>query len=186
MTVDMKLGRDGLWKAVVKEDLKGMFYTFQLCHEGQWLEETQGIAAKAVGVNGTRGAIIDWNQTDPQGWEADKSPEIKPSDIIVYEMHHRDFSIHENSGIKNKGKFLALTEKGTRNPDGLATGLDHLKELGITCVQILPSYDYITVDESRMFRSTTGAMILRTTMLSRVHIRQMHLTHIVVSANSSR
>ena len=149
MTVDMKLGRDGLWKAVVKEDLKGMFYTFQLCHEGQWLEETQGIAAKAVGVNGTRGAIIDWNQTDPQGWEADKSPEIKPSDIIVYEMHHRDFSIHENSGIKNKGKFLALTEKGTRNPDGLATGLDHLKELGITCVQILPSYDYITVDESR-------------------------------------
>ena len=149
MTVDMKLGRDGLWKAVVKEDLKGMFYTFQLCHEGQWLEETQGIAAKAVGVNGTRGAIIDWNQTDPQGWEADKSPEIRPSDIIVYEMHHRDFSIHENSGIKNKGKFLALTEKGTRNPDGLATGLDHLKELGITCVQILPSYDYITVDESR-------------------------------------
>ena len=149
MTVDMKLGRDGLWKALVKEDLKDMFYTFQLCHEGQWLEETQGIAAKAVGVNGTRGAIIDWNQTDPQGWEADKSPEIKPSDIIVYEMHHRDFSIHENSGIKNKGKFLALTEKGTRNPDGLATGLDHLKELGITCVQILPSYDYITVDESR-------------------------------------
>lgn len=149
MTVDMKLGRDGLWKAVVKEDLKGMFYTFQLCHEGQWLEETQGIAAKAVGVNGTRGAIIDWNQTDPQGWEADKSPEIKPSDIIVYEMHHRDFSIHENSGIKNKGKFLALTEKGTKNPDGLSTGLDHLKELGITCVQILPSYDYITVDESR-------------------------------------
>ena len=149
MTVDMKLGRDGLWKALVKEDLKDMFYTFQLCHEGQWLEETQGIAAKAVGVNGTRGAIIDWNQTDPQGWEADKSPEIKPSDIIVYEMHHRDFSIHENSGIKNKGKFLALTEKGTRNPDGLSTGLDHLKELGITCVQILPSYDYITVDESR-------------------------------------
>ena len=149
MTVDMKLGRDGLWKAVVKEDLKGMFYTFQLCHGGQWLEETQGIAAKAVGVNGTRGAIIDWNQTDPQGWEADKSPEIKPSDIIVYEMHHRDFSIHENSGIKNKGKFLALTEKGTKNPDGLSTGLDHLKELGITCVQILPSYDYITVDESR-------------------------------------
>ena len=148
-TLDMKLGRDGLWKAVVKEDLKGMFYTFQLCHEGQWLEETQGIAAKAVGVNGTRGAIIDWNQTDPQGWEADKSPEIKPSDIIVYEMHHRDFSIHENSGIKNKGKFLALTEKGTKNPDGLSTGLDHLKELGITCVQILPSYDYITVDESR-------------------------------------
>ena len=148
-TLDMKLGRDGLWKAVVKEDLKGMFYTFQLCHGGQWLEETQGIAAKAVGVNGTRGAIIDWNQTDPQGWEADKSPEIRPSDIIVYEMHHRDFSIHENSGIKNKGKCLALTEKGTRNPDGLATGLDHLKELGITCVQILPSYDYITVDESR-------------------------------------
>ena len=150
MTVDMKLGKDGLWKAVVREDLKGSFYTFQVKNDGQWLSETAGIAAKAVGVNGWRGAVIDWDETDPEGWAEDKSPEIKPSDIIVYEMHHRDFSIHETSGASNKGKYLALTEEGTKNPDGLATGIDHLKELGVTYVQLLPSTDFITVDEEHL------------------------------------
>ena len=150
MTVDMKLGKDGLWKAVVREDLKGSFYTFQVKNDGQWLSETAGIAAKAVGVNGWRGAVIDWDETDPEGWAEDKSPQIKPSDIIVYEMHHRDFSIHETSGASNKGKYLALTEEGTKNPDGLATGIDHLKELGVTYVQLLPSTDFITVDEEHL------------------------------------
>ena len=150
MTVDMKLGKDGLWKAVVREDLKGSFYTFQVKNDGQWLSETAGIAAKAVGVNGWRGAVIDWDETDPEGWAEDKSPQIKPSDIIVYEMHHRDFSVHETSGVSNKGKYLALTEEGTKNPDGLATGIDHLKELGVTYVQLLPSTDFITVDEEHL------------------------------------
>ena len=149
-TVDMKLNADGLWKVVVKEDLKGTFYAFQLKHAGEWLEETAGIAAKAVGVNGWRGAVIDWAETNPEGWSEDKSPEIKPSDIIVYEMHHRDFSIHQTSGICNKGKYLALTEHGTKNPDGLATGIDHLKELGVTYIQLLPSTDFITVDEAHL------------------------------------
>lgn len=90
--VNMKKSKDGLWKASVKEDVKGAFYTFQVQRDGQWLEETAGIAAKAVGVNGMRGAVVDWDETDPQGWEQDESPQIKPSDIIVYEMHHRDFS----------------------------------------------------------------------------------------------
>ena len=150
MTVDMKLGKDGLWKAVVREDLNGSFYTFQIKKNGEWLPETAGIAAKAVGVNGWRGAVVDWDETDPEGWAEDKSPEIKPSDIIVYEMHHRDFSVHETSGVSNKGKYLALTEEGTRNPDGLATGIDHLKELGVTYVQLLPSTDFITVDEEHL------------------------------------
>ena len=150
-TVDMKFSRkDGLWKAVVKEDLKGTFYTFSVKRNGEWLPETAGISAKAVGVNGWRGAVIDWNETNPEGWAEDKSPEIDPSDIIVYEMHHRDFSIHETSGVQNKGKYLALTEEGTKNPDGLATGIDHLKELGVTYIQLLPSTDYITVDETRL------------------------------------
>ena len=148
MTVDMKLGKDGLWKVVVKEDVKGAFYAFRVQRDGKWLEETAGIAAKAVGVNGMRGAVIDWNETDPEGWSEDKSPEIKPSDIIVYEMHHRDFSIHQTSGVTNKGKYLALTEEGTKNPDGLSTGIDHLKEIGVTYVQLLPSTDFITVDEA--------------------------------------
>ena len=149
-TLDMKLGNDGLWKATVNEDVKGAFYTFQVKHAGEWLEETAGIAAKAVGVNGWRGAVIDWAETNPEGWVEDKSPEVKPSDIIVYEMHHRDFSIHQTSGISNKGKYLALTEQGTKNPDGLATGIDHLKELGVTYIQLLPSTDFITVDEAHL------------------------------------
>ena len=149
-TLDMKLGKDGLWKTTVKEDVKGAFYTFQVQKNGQWLEETEGIAAKAVGVNGTRGAVIDWTETDPEGWAEDKSPKIDPSDISVYEMHHRDFSIHETSGVQNKGKYLALTEEGTKNPDGLATGIDHLKEIGVTYVQLLPSTDFITVDEAHL------------------------------------
>ena len=79
MTVDMKKSKDGLWKAVVKEDVKGSFYTFQVLTGGKLLEETAGIAAKAVGVNGTRGAVIDWNETDPEGWAEDKSPVIRKS-----------------------------------------------------------------------------------------------------------
>ena len=150
MTVDMKLSKDGQWKAVVKEDVKGAFYTFQVMMNGEWLDETAGIAAKAVGVNGLRGAVIDWNETNPEGWTEDKSPLIRPSDIIVYELQHRDFSIHANSGVQNKGKFLALTEEGTVNPDGLATGIDHLKELGVTYIQLLPSTDFITVDEEHL------------------------------------
>ena len=149
-TADMKLTDGGLWKVAVRGDMKGTFYTFQIKKNGEWLPETAGIAAKAVGVNGWRGAVIDWDETDPEGWTEDKSPEIKPSDIIVYEMHHRDFSVHETSGVSNKGKYLALTEEGTRNPDGLATGIDHLKELGVTYVQLLPSTDFITVDEEHL------------------------------------
>ena len=150
MTCDMKKSKGGLWKVAVREDLKGAFYAFQVKMNGQWLEETAGIAAKAVGVNGWRGAVIDWNETDPEGWAEDRSPEIKPSDIIVYELQHRDFSIHANSGIANKGKFLALTEQGTVNPDGLSTGIDHLKELGVTYIQLLPSTDFATIDETRL------------------------------------
>ena len=78
-TVDMKLSKkEGLWKATVGEDVKGSFYTFQIQKDGKWLEETEGLAAKAVGVNGMRGAVIDWNETNPEGWAEDKSPEIKP------------------------------------------------------------------------------------------------------------
>ena len=149
-TLEMKKSKGGLWKATSKDDLKGSFYAFQVKHDDRWLDETAGIAAKAVGVNGWRGAVIDWSETDPEGWAEDKSPAIAPSDIIVYELQHRDFSVHENSGISNKGKYLALTEEGTVNPDGLSTGIDHLKELGVTYIQLLPSTDFATIDETRL------------------------------------
>ena len=104
--------------------------------------------AKAVGINGHRGAIIDMVQTNPTGWENDRKPALRSvADVVVYEMHHRDFSIDASSGIEHKGQFLALTEQGTQSPEGLATGIDHLKELGVTHVHLLPSYDYASIDE---------------------------------------
>lgn len=145
----------GTWSASVPEKLYGKFYTFQIFQNGRWLDETPGVWAKAVGVNGLRAAIIDLDATDPAGWNADKGPEVKNfTDVIVYEMHHRDMSIHPSSGIANKGKFLALTEQGTLSPEGLSTGIDHLKELGVTHVHILPSYDYNSVDELNLQQNT--------------------------------
>ena len=149
--VMMKAGEDGVWHAQVEGDMKGKFYTFNVKINDRWLGDTPGINAKAVGVNGHRAAIIDMRSTDPEGWTEDHRPPLKsPADIIIYEMHHRDFSISPTSGIENKGKFLALTEEGTRSPEGLATGIDHLKELGVTHVHILPSYDYASVDETKL------------------------------------
>lgn len=149
--IEMNKADDGTWRIDIDRDLKGSFYTFQIEKDGKWLEETPGIWAKAVGVNGNRAAVIDWNETNPEGWESDQSPELKMySDIILYELHHRDFSIAPNSGIKNKGKFLALTETGTKTPEGQSSGLDHLKELGVTHIHILPSFDFATIDETRL------------------------------------
>lgn len=149
MVTDMLPDRaNGTWSATVPERLYGKFYTFQILWDGKWLDETPGIWATAVGVNGHRAAIVDFTKTNPLGWESDKGPSVENfTDVIIYEMHHRDFSVSPTSGIANKGKFLALTERGTTNPGGLATGIDHLKELGITHVHILPSYDFNSVDE---------------------------------------
>ena len=150
-TVAMQLGKEGTWTTKVDRDLKGKFYTFNVKIGDKWLGDTPGINARAVGVNGKRAAIIDMESTDPEGWAEDKRPELKsPADIVIYEMHHRDFSIAPSSGIEHKGKFLALTEEGTKSPEGLATGIDHLKELGVTHVHILPSYDYASVDETKL------------------------------------
>lgn len=149
--LEMKRDRsDAVWRASVDEPLYGKFYTFSIKQEGEWLDETPGVYARAVGLNGHRAAIIDWEQTNPEGWEADQRPELKQfTDIVIYEMHHRDFSAHAASGSAYPGKFLALTQEGTRSPEGEATGIDHLKELGVTHVHLLPSYDFGSIDESR-------------------------------------
>ena len=142
-TVNMKREKAGstLWQATVKGDLKGQFYTFDVKYGGKFRGECPGIWATAVGVNGKRGAIVDMMQTNPQGWAADKRPAIAAKDLILYEMHHRDFSIDESGGFVHKGKFLALTEP---------RAIKHLKELGINAVHILPSFDYASVDETRL------------------------------------
>ena len=148
---DMKRSGKGTWVTSVKGDLKGKYYTFQVKVGEQWLNETPGMWVKAVGVNGKRAAVVDLKETNPDGWENDKHvlPE-NVTDAVIYEVHMRDFSVSPNSGIKNKGKFLAFTEKGTKNTAGEATGIDHLKELGITHVHLLPSYDYASVDETKL------------------------------------
>ena len=125
-----------LWTATVPGNLMGRFYTFDM---GKG--ECPGVFAKAVGVNGKRGAIIDWAATNPEGWAEDKRPLVKRGvDHVIYELHHRDFSI-SRPGASNPGKFLALTEPWA---------IDHLKTLGVNAVHILPSYDFGSVDETRL------------------------------------
>lgn len=150
---ELQMNVDGTWSAQVTGDCAGRFYTFQVMREGKWQEETPGLFAKAVGVNGRRAAVLDLRHTDPEGWEDDCRPVLNRfADVVLYEMHHRDFSMDAESGITNKGKFLALNESGTLNREGLSTGIDHLKELGVNHVHILPSYDYGSVDEAHLER----------------------------------
>ena len=138
------------WTIKVKGNLSGNFYTFQIKHQGSWLNETPGIQCKATGVNGKRAAILDLKTTDPQGWAGDVRPALNNfTDIILYELHLRDFSVGPLSGMKNKGKYLALTESQT-SAEGLSTGIDHLKELGVTHVHILPAFDFGCIDETKL------------------------------------
>ena len=135
-TIKMKRTANEKWTASVKGDLMGKFYTFDT-----GLGECPGVFAKAVGVNGKRGAIIDPAKTNPEGWEKDTRPVTKsPADLVIYEMHHRDFSIARKDAA-HPGKFLALTEPWA---------ISHLKELGVNAIHILPSYDYGSVDETRL------------------------------------
>ena len=155
VTYYMTPGQNGTWSVAVKGDQKGKFYVFKMFSKkkgtnGVWLNEVPDPYAKAVGVNGKRAMVVDLKETNPTGWEKDKSPLFKnKTDAIIYELHVRDASISPTSGIKNKGKFLGLTERGTKNADGLSTGLDHIKELGVTHVHLLPSYDFNSVDETK-------------------------------------
>lgn len=139
------------WTATIKGDQLGKFYTVCSYQGGEWGQESPGIFAKAVSVNGQRAAIIDMQATDPEGWENDQRPAMAdPTEVVVYETHMRDFTIDATSGIANKGKFIAFAEQGTKTAEGLASGIDHLKELGITHIQILPMYDYGSIDETTL------------------------------------
>ncbi|HEX6847510.1 MAG TPA: type I pullulanase [Chitinophagaceae bacterium] len=149
-TVEMKKSVDGTWISVVPGDMKGKFYVFRVQINGRWLNEVPDPYATAVGVNGKRAMVVDLKETNPAGWEKDKSPYFKnKTDAVLYELQIRDASISENSGIKNKGKYLGLTETGTKNPEGHSTGLDHIKDLGVTHVHLLPCFDFYSLDESK-------------------------------------
>jgi len=147
----MKPSENGTWRVSVKKDLMGKFYTFQVTQDDVVYAETPGIWAKAVGVNGKRAAIIDFSKTNPEGWENDVRPKMENfTDAIIYELHYRDFSIASNSYNPFAGKFLSLIWDGTSPYGGQKLGLAHLKELGITHIQILPSYDFATIDETKL------------------------------------
>ena len=134
-SIRMTLAADSIWTATLKGDHKGKTYQFSV--NGQ---RSPGVFAKAVTVNGEKGVIIDMKDTDPKGWADDKHVLRPHQDNVIYEMHHRDFSI-ARPDAKHPGKFLALTEPWA---------IQHLKDLGINAVHILPSYDYGSVDETRL------------------------------------
>jgi pullulanase len=146
----MRKEKKGIWELRIEGDLDGTYYTYQVKTGGELLAETPGIYAKAVGVNGKRAMVLDMDRTDPEGWDRDRGPVLhKPNDAVIYELHVRDITIDPSSGAVNRGKFTGLAEAGTQGPGGVATGLAHLKELGITHVHVLPSFDFLSVDESR-------------------------------------
>lgn len=149
----MKKGKNGVWSLTLKGDKKNLYYTYLITNDGV-TTETADVYSKAVGVNGNRSMIVDLDSTDPKGWDKDNHVLCDdPSDAIVWEVHVRDFSKSEISGVslKYKGKYLAFTEKGTTvgNKGDVSTCVDYLKKLGVTHVQLMPVYDYATVDETK-------------------------------------
>ncbi|PEE27798.1 type I pullulanase [Bacillus toyonensis] len=148
--INMQQGEKGTWKAEIKGNQKGLFYTYKVKIGDKWTEAVDPYV-RATSVNGDKGVVIDLNETNPKKWKANKKPEFKkPEDAIIYELHVRDLSIQPESGIKQKGKYLGVTEKGTKGPEGVKTGLDHMKDLGVTHVQFLPIFDYASVNEETL------------------------------------
>ena len=149
--VFMDRTENGTWTAVVEGDLNGIYYTFAVLL-GNDVAEACDPYAKTTGVNGRRAMIIDMASTNPDGWETDCDPNagMDFTDAVIYELHVRDLSADRGSGIKNKGKFLGLIETGTKTRSGIPTGLDHIKDLGITHLHLLPIYDYGSVDEAHL------------------------------------
>lgn len=143
----MAPGGQGTWYVSLAGDLHGVYYTYLVTVDGTARESIDPYA-RAGGVNGLRGMVIDLSRTDPDGWASDRGPRMAITDAVIWEAHVRDLSIHPSSGMEYKGKYLALTEENTATAHGFPTGLAHIKALGVTHVQLLPIYDYGSVDEA--------------------------------------
>ena len=157
--VKMTKGDKGVWSCTVEGDIVNTYYTYKVTANGK-TNEAVDIYAKAVGVNGDRAMVVDLDSTDPDNWDGnynDKREPMKLSDISVWEVHIRDFSIDVSSGVsaENRGKYKAFTETGTTvNGEGkIKTCVDYLKQLGVTHVQLMPMYDYASVDETKVKNS---------------------------------
>ena len=150
-TVAMEQGEKGVWAVTVDGDLNGTYYTYSVTNAGVEKEACDPYA-RTTGVNGDRAMVIDLESTNPEGWENDTNPNagLTFNDAVIYELHVRDASIGENSGVSeaNKGNFLGLIESGTTTSGGVSTVLDHMVDLGITHLHLLPIYDFSSVDET--------------------------------------
>ena len=150
-TYPMTKSDKGTWVTTIKENLNGVYYTYLTDVSGE-IEESCDPYARTTGVNGNRAMVINLEETNPENWDKDSTPHkgLAYTDSVIYELHVRDLSIDEESGVKDewKGKFLGLAQAGTTNKAGVPTGLDHIKNLGVTHVHLLPSYDYGSIDES--------------------------------------
>ena len=147
--IEMKSSVAGTWTASVAGNLHGVYYTYTVELE-EGIREACDPYARSTGVNGHRAMILDMRSTDPKGWAKDQDPNAGKNitDAVIYELHIRDLSMDPGSGISRRGKFLGVIEEGTHTPDGIPTGLDHIKSLGITHLHLLPCYDYGSVDEA--------------------------------------
>lgn len=138
-----------LWVVEKEGDQQGKEYTFRVKVAGEWLQHNPGIFARAVTPNGERGVVLDLRTTDPEGWSEDVRPALTGANqIAIYEMHYRDMTAHASAGVRHPGKYLGMAERGTKSPDGLATGLDHLVEMGVSHVHLLPTADFGSIDET--------------------------------------
>jgi pullulanase len=150
-TYPLTISKNKIWSKQVDGNLNGVYYTYQIMIDNKWLEETPGIYAQAVGVNGKRAMVLDLESTNPDNWNIDKGPVLKyPNEAIIYELHIRDMTVHPQSGSSMPGKYLGLVEEDTKGPGGIATGIDHLKEMGITHVHLLPAFDHYSIDETTL------------------------------------
>lgn len=152
--VPMQRDVKGTWVAKCAGDLNGVYYTYLVNHGGETVEVCDPYA-RTTGVNGYRAMIIDLASTNPEGWNQDRNPnaDLAVTDIVIYELHVRDISVDASSGIRQKGKYLGVVESGCKTPGGIPTGIDHIKDLGITHLHLLPVYDYGSVDESHLERN---------------------------------
>ena len=149
--LQMEQDVNGTWVAEKEGNLNGTYYTYTVRVRGEEKEACDPYA-RTTGVNGKRAMVIDLASTNPEGWDSDADPNagLTYNDAIIYELHVRDLSSDGSAGIKNVGKFLGLTETGTVTPGGIPTGLDHIKDLGVTHLHLLPIYDYGSVDEENL------------------------------------
>ena len=146
---DMKADEGGTWVYTKEGDLHKLYYTYLVNVNGKE-QETNDPYGKATGVNGKRSMVVNLEKTNPEGFKDDHGPAVKKwTDIVVYEMSVLDTTSDETCNATHPGKYIGLVETGTKTANGTPTGLDHILDLGVTHVQIMPSYDFGSIDESK-------------------------------------